>query len=315
MTRQADIPVEAILRDELAHGDVVLDTIGPIMGHLLANSDHSLFSDEIVARVRSMIGHVAQQLLLAHGEAAQMADPIGFATEHAGPLCESLCSHLPLLIHCHSLAQEWQLADRLERRHSIDLVLSPLLQALISSEDSSTAGTAMAALAAQARFIQQARRMELHIDELPGDLFHHTLTALRNYADTESQEAAKRTEAQLRKNYDEGQSRLALMNRLIMGLGQGVRAALNLGHAGVSLFVTALAIASHQDRGLAVISTNECQLARLALGLRSAGLKPKEVAEVFLYIHPEVSLPEGFDGMRVEQAAAILESSAGWRSE
>lgn len=315
MTQQADIPVEAILRDELAHGDVVLGTIGPIMGHLLANHDHSLFSDEIIARVRGMIGHVAQQLLIAQGEAAQLTDPIGFATEQSGPLGENLCSHQPFLIHCHALALEWQLAERLERRNSIDLVLSPLLQALISSEDSSTASTAMATLAAQARFAQQARRMELPINELPGDLFHHALTTLRNYAGPESEDAAKSAEAQLRRNYDESQSRLGLMNRLITGMGQGVRAALNLGHAGVSLFLTALAIASHQDRSLAVISTNDRQLARLALGLRSAGLKPKEVAEVFLYIHPDVSLPEGFDGMRVDRAAGLLEASGGWRSE
>ena len=315
MTQQADIPVEAVLRDELAHGDVVLGTIGPIMGHLLANHDHSLFSDEIIARVRSMIGHVAHQMLVLHGQAAEHSDPIGFAAEHRGPLSENLCSHQPFLLHCHALALEWQLAERLERRNSIDLVLSPLLQALIASEDSATASAAMATLAAQARFTQQARRMELPINELPGDLFHHALMTLRNYAGEESAEAAKATEVQLRKNYDESSSRLGLMTRLVTGMGQGIRASLTISHAGVGLFLTGLAIASHQERSLAVISTNDRQLARLALGLRSAGLKPKEVAEVFLYIHPEVSLPDGFDAMRVDHAAAMLEASDGWRNE
>ena len=47
--------VETVLREELAHGDAMLGTITPILRHLLANDDHSVFGDEIVARVRAMI--------------------------------------------------------------------------------------------------------------------------------------------------------------------------------------------------------------------------------------------------------------------
>ena len=81
-------------------------------------------------------------------------------------------------------------------------------------------------------------------------------------------------------------------------------------HAGVAIFSTALAIGSAQDRDLAVLSTNDRQLARLALALRAAGLKPQAVEEQFLYLHPEHSLPEGFGELRAERAAALLSASA-----
>ena len=172
MTDAAEMPVEAVLRGELAQGDVVLGTIGPILGHLLANQDHSLFSDEIVARVSGMANHVARQLLSAEAEACESDDPKRFAVEHADTLTGALVTSLPFLTHCHALSLEWQLARRLEERSGIDPVLSPLLQALIASDDAATASSAMAMLAAQARFMQQQRRMELPLGELPPELFH-----------------------------------------------------------------------------------------------------------------------------------------------
>ncbi|MFN5779555.1 MAG: hypothetical protein ACK44O_08785, partial [Novosphingobium sp.] len=55
--------VEDVLRDELAQGDAVIGTIAPILRHLLANDDQSLFNDEVVARVRGMVDHLARQVL------------------------------------------------------------------------------------------------------------------------------------------------------------------------------------------------------------------------------------------------------------
>ena len=69
---------------------------------------------------------------------------------------------------------------------------------------------------------------------------------------------------------------------------------------------------SNQDRDLAVVSTNDRQLARLALALRSAGLRPKEVEEQFLTIHPETTLPEGFELLRADRAGEMLAASGGW---
>ena len=309
MTQSSEAPVEAILRDELAHGDVVLGTIGPVLGHLLANHDHSLFSDEIVSRVRGMIGDIARQMLTAQAEAAEEFDPRRYAERWQGRLTQALLTNARLVAHCHALALEWQLTTRLEARNAIDPVLSPLLQALVASDDAPTAATAMAALAAQARFAQRQRRMELPLGELPAEHFQQALTAWLEQVSAEDAKSAMTAAARLREDYDESVGRLGLLGRLVHGMGAGVLAALSINHAGAAIFLSALAAASQQERELAVIATNDRQLARLALALRAAGLKPKDIEEQFLYIHPDVSLPEGFDALRADRAMELLASS------
>ena len=309
MTQSSEAPVEAILRDELAHGDVVLGTIGPVLGHLLANHDHSLFSDEIVSRVRGMIGDISRQMLTAQAEAAEEFDPRSYAERWQGRLTQALLTNARLVAHCHALALEWQLTARLESRNAIDPVLSPLLQALVASDDAPTAATAMAALAAQARFAQRQRRMELPLGELPAEHFQQALTAWLEQVEAEDAKAAMAAASKLRENYDESAGRLGLLGRLVHGMGAGALAALSISHAGTAIFLSALAAASHQERELAVIATNDRQLARLALALRAAGLKPKDIEEQFLYIHPDVSLPEGFDALRADRATELLATS------
>lgn len=305
-----EMPVEAVLREELAHGDIVLGTIGPILGHLLAQHDHSLFSDEIVARVRGMTRHVAHQILTVQGsEEAPAATLPEVDSPLEARLAALLAGNMNFLVHCHAMALEAQLARRLEERSAIDPVLSPLMQALIASDDPATATTGMAALAAQARFMQQQRRMELPLGELPADLFHSALTIWRTISGTGDGDSADGAEQTLRNAYDEGASRLGLLARLISGLGSGVTAALSISHAGTALFLTALANASRQERDLTVLATNDSQLARMALSLRAAGLRSKDVEEQFLYLHPEVALPDGFDFLRGDRAAGLLASS------
>jgi hypothetical protein len=309
MMQSSEAPVEAVLRDELAHGDVVIGTIGPVLGHLLANHDHSLFSDEIVSWVRGVASDIARQLLLAEARTAGEIDPHARAEHGREALTRRLLTDGRLVSHCHALALEWQLAARLEKRSAIDPVLSPLLQALIASDDGATAATAMATLASQARFIQAQRRMELPLGELPADVFHQVLL---NRAEACSDGEANHTVATietLRSAYDESGSRLGLLSRLVTGMGAGARAALSVGHAGAALFLSALASSARCERDLAVIATNDRQFARLALSLRAAGLKPREVEEQFLHLHPDVSLPEGFDHLRSDRAAALLGGS------
>ena len=300
----SDDAIETVLRAELAQGDAMIGSITPILRHLLSSEDHSVFSDEIVARVRGSAGDVARQLLAEAGQ-GQDGEP---GNEPAAPALEALTHELiaapAFLAHLHSSALEWQLTQRLQSRLSLDPVLSPLLQALIASSDAVTAGLAMNLLAAQSRFVQNQRRMRLPLGELPGDLLHTALLAMRALADND--EAAAAAESAIRERYDEGRSRLGLMARLITGMGGGAVAALAVSHAGVALFASALALASGQDRDLAILSTNDGQLARLALALRAAGLKPAGVAEQFVALHPEVTLPEGIDALGSDRAASIL---------
>ena len=310
----ADCSVEIVLRDELAHGDALIGTIAPILRHLLANDEHSVFSDEIIARVRGMMADVARQILTEIAIAAGNPDDRDHSAEQVSALVESLVGHGGFLAHVHALALEWQLTERMQARLALDPVLPPLLQALIASADAVVASSAMALLASQARFATSQRRMQLPLSELPGDLLYAALLALRGHVgdDPAAQPAAGQAEQAVRSRFDEGRSRLGLLSLIVTGMGGGATAALAITHAGVGIFLSALALASGQDRDMAVLATNEGQLARLALGLRAAGLKPQTVEQQFVSLHPEVALPTGFEQLGSDQAAALLARSASY---
>jgi hypothetical protein len=299
--------VEATLRDELAQGDAVLSTATPVLRHLLANEDQALFSDEVVARVRGMLADIARQLLYAEAEAAKSADRAAYAAERGEALLAALSDEPALLGHLHALTIEGQLARKVQERTGIDPVLSPLLQELVASNDEAMAAAAMSAITAQARFIQQQQRMALPLGELPGDLLHVALVAFRRAAgELQAPEAAAR---KLRDSFDESLGRLGLIERLVMRMGKGARRALDVDSAGLAVFSTALAMAAGQARHFTVLAFSDRQFARFALALRAAGLKQADVEEQFLYLHPEVDLPEGFDALRADRASAILAGS------
>lgn len=307
-------PIELTLREELAHGDAMIGTIAPILRHLLANDEHSVFSDEILASLRSMMNNVARQLLDELNTAAGTPDQRDHAPAQLAALVDGFVGHPGFLSHVHALALEWKLALRMEARLALDPVMSPLLQALVSSPDQQVAASSMALLASQARFAQTQRRMQLPLMELPGDLLHAALVALRGLAGDDQDTLALHAAAELaiRERYDESRTRLGLISRLVTGMGGGATAALSVTHAGVPMFLSALALASGQDRDMAVLATNEGQVARLALALRAAGQRPQAVEEQFSSLHPEVTLPEGFENLSTDHAAALLARSAAY---
>ena len=309
MSEQAADTVERVLRDELVEGDAMIAAARPILRHLLANDDNGLFSDETIARVRGLVLSVADQLLFAQAAAAEVRDRPAYAAERHDDLARALFADTAFLAHAHALTVEAQLIERLQGRSGIDPVLTPLVQELVASKDGATAGLAMAVLAAQARFQQYWRRMELPLGELPGDLLHRALTALRELADGADDAAAQAAERQVRDDYQEGAGRLGLIARLVMAMGHRAPRALAIDHGGLAIFATALSMASGQERDLVVLSFSERQYARLALSLCAAGLKPQAVLEQLLYLHPDVSLPDGFGMLRVDRAAALLAAS------
>ena len=308
MTDQTVESFELLLRDELARGDEMIATSRPILRHLLANDDHALFNDEMIARIRGMMNHVAAQLLFAQAAAAEVRDRAAYVADRQDVLAQALFEDAAFLAHAHALTLEAQLAERLQGRSGIDAVLSPLVQELAAAGEMNVAGLAMQLLASQARFMQQHRRMELPLGELPGDLFHSALQLLRAHAE-EAEDAAAEAERRLRESYDEGGGRLGLLTRLVMAMGQKAVRALAIDHAGLAIFSTALAMAASQDRNVTVLSFADRQFARLALALRAAGLRQQAVEEQFLYLHPEIALPDGFDMLRADRAAALLAGS------
>ncbi len=299
---------EELLRDELSAGDAQIETYAPILRHLLASDEHSVFSDEIIARVRGMMSDLARQVL------DEVAGAIGDKSSriHDNGLISNLVARFvsseALLIHCHALALEWHLTESLQARLALDPVLSPLLQELIASSETGTAAQAMALLASQARFSQTQRRMQLPLAELPADLLHAVLIALRGHGldNPESKDACAAAEAAIRGRFDEGRSRLGLIARLLTSLGGGLTAALSVTHAGAAIFLSALAMASTHERDMTIMGASEGQYARLALSLRAAGLRPQGVEEQFMALYPDITLPDNFEQLGADRAAALL---------
>jgi len=301
--------VEDMLRGELAQGDVILSTARPILRHLLANDDHALFSDEVIARIRGMMQHLARQMLFELAEVLGKPDRGDWVDERQDALATQLLEETAFLGHAHAFCIEAQLAERLQQRSGIDPVLSPLMQELAASKDQALAAAAMRVVAAQARFMQHQRRMELPLAELPAELFHMATKMLKTSQEDYPVEAEAVCD-HLRANYEESERRIGQITRLVMAMGHQAKRALAVDHAGLAIFATALSMASEQERDVVVLSLGENQCARLAISLRAAGLGQHAVEEQFLYLHPEISLPEGFDALRVDRAAALLSDSA-----
>ncbi|AIT78856.1 hypothetical protein [Novosphingobium pentaromativorans] len=302
--------VEAVLRDELARGDAMAGSVLPILRHLITAEDSSVFSDEILARVRGMLADLANTLLDALAERTGQPERAAHPADEVSLLTRAFLENQALLAHLHALALEWQLTERLQSRLALDPVVSPLLQSHVSSHEGAIQDLAMKFLAAQARWCQSQRRMRLSLFELPADLFHEALVTLSASIgeDPEMIERAAFAEAALRRKYDEGAGRLGLATQLAMSMRGEVEASLSVANSGVALFLSALAIGSRQGRDAVVLSTHEAQLARLALALRTAGLSSTGVEQQFLALHPDITLPQGFDRLGADKASAILSS-------
>lgn len=301
--------IEAMLRAELARGDRALGGVAPVLSHMLASAGHALVNEDIIARLRGMLNDCARQLLEPSSvkRASSPAKP-----ELVDALADELAANGPVLTHFYALAMEGHLTHRLEQRSSIDTVLSPLLQELVASDQPEVAEIAMAALAAQSRFIQAQRRMKMPVSELPAQLFHAVLKHLRSFDGVERETVINVTST-LRSQYDEAATRLGLLTRLTGAMHKGAVAALELDHAGLALFVTALAALTRGPRDLAVLSCHEHQGARLALGLRAAGLDERAIERQFLLLEPAERLPQNLGDLAPERAAALLSHSAAWK--
>jgi len=283
--------VEEHLRAELVRGDALAGNLQPILRQLLAQDSRVLFSDAVLARVHGLASDLAWQLLAPHESAAPVESE----------LSQALLEHPALLGHLHALALEWQLVERFEQQLAVDSVVSPLLQALIASPEATTQELAMKLLASQARWCQGQRRMQLTATELPGELFHEALLAMRFVVGSSANDA----EARLRSAYDESSTRIALMARLVASMGNAASVALDLRHGGASLFASALALNARPSREQAIVWMHGSQT-HLGLALRGAGLASSAVVQQIVLLNGEPQLPAGFERLSVERAATIL---------
>lgn len=300
--------LQSVMRVELKRGDRVLSARGVVLRQLIATEDRSMFSDAIVARVRAMAEDLARQVGFRLGQAAGEADPRAWGNSIAEPLAGALIDEPVIVDHLHAVALEWQLTESMQRRAGVDPALSPLLQALIGADDPTSSALAMDLLTSQAAFARHQQRMSLPVGELPGEVLHALLETLRHAVagDMSFEAHARNTEHTIRQDYDESQCRIALANRLVAALGAGAFAALSITHAGVPVFLSALAAATGDPRDTVAVATSESQLARLALSLRAAGLGDREIEREFYSIHPDITLPDGFGRLQGADARALL---------
>ena len=303
--------IETLIKDDLFHADQVMVHMGPILRHLLGNDDSSIFSDEVIARVRGMLADIARQLVQALGEAAGHKDAAAWARQAGPGLVDILAGHQDLLNHLHMLAVEWQLAERLQGRLGIDPVLTPLLQDVIASPDHDLAARGMNLLAAQARFGQSIRRMQIPIEELPAGLHNDVLAVMQRYVadDPSGVAAAELAEASLRKLRTRTASRLDLLGYAISSVGATPQATLSLQNAGVALFLTALGLGTGLPRETAIMCTTDSQMPRLALSLAAAGMGRDGLIDTFSTLQPDITLPEGLAQMPPDRALTLLASS------
>ena len=297
-------PGEAELRLQLARGDAMASSALPVLHHLLSTDRHALFAEEIIARLRGMLAGLAGELLGSDqpGQGVLPSEPPADGPGHAAIIAR-LRVVPGLISHLHALALEYQLTERAQVRLGIDPVLSPLLQALVAATDGATSAVAMKLLAAQARFLRGQRRMQTTLNELAPELLHGVLSALRE-ADGGIIPAA--TERAIAAGYDESATRLGLLARLVAAMNGGATAALALPHAGLPIFITALAQGLERGRDGCVLLLDAGQAIRLALSLRTLGIKPAVAIDTVLSLNPSAHLPGALDSLRSERAAALL---------
>lgn len=305
MDRTETSLVEEILKDELARGDRALLSVAPVISHMLDASGPALVSDAIVARLRGMLGDLARQLLNAGHESTRQE---AIEQDDIDHLAGALAGNSAVIGHLYALAMEGHLTDRLEQRASLDPVLGPLLQELIASDKPATAELAMSTLAAQSRFVQSQRRMELPLAELPCELFATVLQQFEVAALAMDPSSVSRALAVLKRKYDEGAGRIGLLARLVSSMRGGAVAALQLEHAGMALFASGLATLTRQSRDLAVFACHEGQAARLAISLRAAGLDAEAIEVQFLTLGSGGAIPADIETMAPARAQALLSS-------
>lgn len=291
-------PADHPLRAALARGEAVHALSAPALRHLLAADDHSLIAEAVVAQVRGMLADLSRQLVQVRSRSAD-------AKIHDAMLARLLADD-ELRGHCQALALEWRLAQKLEAELAIDPVLSALMQIWVAQADAATGSLAMAALAAQARFAQSQRRMQLPLEELTAELLHAALAAAREIIPDGSAQASMPGEVGLRSGYDEAATRLSLLARLAREAAPHAPRAATIEDAGVALWLSVLAARSGESRDRTACATADPHLGRLLLTMRAAGVASTEAERQALRIQPDANLPRGLEDIGTREAAQWL---------
>lgn len=248
-------------------------------------SDRCLFNDELIARSRGLLLHLAQQLA-----GAELAQDAGNApTNSTDAILAALMTEPRLLAYCHALCLEHQLTTRLAHEADLDPLLPRLLQEMIASVDETTSTAAASCLAAQMRHLGAMERMRLPLDELPADLLGVALTIGRTVS--ANTDVADAVEQGVRTSYREEATRHALLKHLVNRPEYPDKRGWQLEKAGTGLFLAALAERAELEWVDAASLLSGDGQARLALEMLSSGCPRKALSRNLILLHNQAAMP------------------------
>lgn len=272
MVQSAILESAVDAKQALAGADQRLAMCVALLERHAALGPSRLLDDEIVARVRALATDLARQLA---GDDIQLIDPVR----------DMLLGRRAILLHLAAAAIESRLTCVLSTRRALDAVLPPLVQQRLglAAGEHHDQSVPAALVAAQTRLGQSLRQMRLPLDELPNDLQQLAYAIL----DVTRVEHGLVERAARPVGHPEHDTRLALLRQFLASLGDDGASALQLDQAGLSLFLTALAMTTGQPRELVALAIIEDDAIRLALLLRAAGLHPDQAAVQLLALRPD----------------------------
>lgn len=248
-------------------------------------SDRGLFNDELIARSRGLLLHLAQQL--AGAELGQVAGEA--PTNSTDAILAALMTEPRLLAYCHALCLEYQLTTRLAREADLDPLLPRLLQEMIASTDEITSNNAASCLAAQMRHLGALERMRLPLEQLPADLLRVALAIGRTASATP--EIADAVEQGVRTRYHEEATRHALFKHLVNRPEYPDKRGWQLEKAGTGLFLAAFAERAELEWVDAASLLPEGQQASFALEALSSGCTRKALSRNLILLHNQAAMP------------------------
>ncbi len=197
----------------------------------------------------------------------------------------------------------------------MDPALPPVLQTLIGSDAEQIAPLAMKLVAAQSQFIQQQMRMQLPFGQIPGDLLHKILCDWRAAGARETAAAMTKAETIIRRNYNEGDSRLALLERFCGELESYEYTEMSVSQLGLSLFATRLAQKSGQERARVILSFDPSQSVRMFVSLTAAGMSADQIVRQFATIYgDDIAMPD-LGTLSPDEARSLLHADGHERAK
>ncbi|WP_228243816.1 hypothetical protein [Porphyrobacter sp. GA68] len=276
---------DAAVRELIAAATAARTDLAQQLAFAIGWSDRGLFNDELIARSRGLLLHLAQQL--AGAELGQNASEAPANSIDA--ILAALMTEPRLLAYCHALCLEYQLTTRLAREADLDPLLPRLLQEMIASADAITSRTAASCLSAQMRHLGAMERMRLPLEQLPADLLRIAL-AIGRTASART-DVADAVEQEVRTSYQEEGTRYALFKLLVNRPEYPDKRGWQLEKAGTGLFLAAFAERAELEWVDAAALLPAGQQARFALEALSSGCTRKALSRNLILLHNQAAIP------------------------